>query len=354
MTYSLEINKLISQKLLLTRQKNERLTELKKEIFFKQNPRAKIISQNLQKLLFKTAQNILINNKKEVEILKQEHINLNKELTEILIKNNLPTDFFNIKYSCEICADTGISKTTGKICLCAKKMQREEALKIFLNSSMLNSASAKKNTFEEFSLCFYSHTVTCMIRNQELTEFNIMKETYNKCVDYAKNFDLHSENLLLIGKTGLGKTHLSISIAKAVIQRGYEVVYISSPNMISILNQEEFPNKKINKNPENVYKNNNYFNQEKFINCDLLVIDDLGTEFKTSFSACLIYNLINSRILKGVPSIINTNVSLKKIEELYGDRLISRFIGHYRKLNFVGSDIRQQKVKLNNNNPIVY
>ena len=134
-----------------------------------------------------------------------------------------------------------------------------------------------------------------------------------------------------MGETGLGKTHLSLAIVAAVSEKGYSVVYGPAGNLFTAAEREHFS---YSGETEKL---------DSMLSCDLLVIDDLGTEFLSPFTSSLFYNIINSRILENKPTIISTNLSIAEIEKRYSDRIASRFIGNYEVKRFLGEDIRQQK-----------
>ena len=135
------------------------------------------------------------------------------------------------------------------------------------------------------------------------------------------------------GATGLGKTHLSLAIANEVLNKGYYAVYVSAPTILSRLENSHFD---YNSNEEEHL-------MQTLTDCDLLIIDDLGTEFQTPYSKTTIYNLFNNRILKRKPVIINTNLSIREIQDAYSQRFVSRIIGECDRLEFLGKDIRAQK-----------
>ena len=136
---------------------------------------------------------------------------------------------------------------------------------------------------------------------------------------------------MLTGGTGLGKTHLSLSIAREVINKGFGVIYGSAQNIVSKMENEKFRNYQSSDESERHY-----------IDCDLLIVDDLGTEYTTAFSSAAIYNIINSRIMMSKPTIISTNLTMKDMEKSYTYRMVSRVIGNNIRLEFLGSDIRQK------------
>lgn len=134
------------------------------------------------------------------------------------------------------------------------------------------------------------------------------------------------------GATGLGKTHLSLAIANEVIRRGYGVIYVSAPALLSQLEKEYFSRSPLSNGTT-----------EMLNDCDLLIIDDLGTEFRTQFSAAQIYNIFNARILCHKPVIINTNLTMTELEKAYSERFVSRINGVAQKLDFLGEDVRIKK-----------
>ena len=152
------------------------------------------------------------------------------------------------------------------------------------------------------------------------------------CRKYAQTFTPSSPNLLLMGGTGLGKTHLSLAIANVVINRGYSVIYGSSQNIFSDLQNENFGR-----------SDNIYYKEHDVLGADLLIIDDLGTEFKNQFSVACLYNIINTRILRKRATIISTNYDHDDLERDYNQRVTSRLAGEYSALELEGNDIRYIK-----------
>lgn len=257
-------------------------------------------------------------------IEKQKKINLDAQtkIKELLKKNHLPDDYLEIKYTCPKCKDTGFYES--KLCSChieiLKKLAFEEAGK---------KSPLKFSKFEDFSLDYYSdeyddeHKCSPKERMSQILDF---------CKQYAASFDTSSPSILMYGETGLGKTHLSLAIAGEVISKGYSVLYNSAQNIFNELQKERFGKTDTN----GAY--------EAMLNeCDLLVIDDLGAEFSTQFTNAALYNLLNTRINSGLPTIISTNLYMKDIESRYTRRISSRIIGDYAALCFLGADIRQIK-----------
>ncbi len=275
-------------------------------------PRLKEIDNLLVSLGANLAITALSGDTKQLETLRKQSETLVLEKTEILKNNQVP----ELTYNCPLCNDTGY--VSGKICNCIHKLANELLIKEFTEQMPLNEC-----TFDNFSLNYYPETDGI---NKK------MASVFSFCKEYADNFDPKvSQSLLFMGKAGLGKTHLTLAIVGEVIKKGYMPIYAPCENLMSLVYDEKFLN-----------KNNGSY--EAMINCDLLVIDDLGTEMATSFTKSVLYNLINSRILSKKPTIINTNLTMAEIDDMYSPRVASRLIGEYTAFKFLGNDIRQQKI----------
>ena len=159
-----------------------------------------------------------------------------------------------------------------------------------------------------------------------------MESVLNYCKEYAADFSRRSPSLLLYGKTGLGKTHLSLAIAGKAVEEGYGVIYSSAQNLFNKLEKDKFGKADTN-------------TEETILDCDLLIIDDLGAEFTTQFTVSALYNIVNSRELEGKPTIISTNLMPEQLTKAYGERIASRILSNYVMLYFDGSDIRQIKTR---------
>lgn len=212
------------------------------------------------------------------------------------------------------------------MCDCYKELLRDTAL------AELNELSpSSRSTFESFNVNYYPDT------SDPVTGVNPrsrMKEILDFCKDYAADFGTDSPSLLLYGATGLGKTHLSLAIASEAIRKGYGVIYGSAQNLMSRLEKEHFSSGR-----DNEYEGS----EQAILECDLLVIDDLGAEFSTQFTVAELYNIINTRIMSRLPVIISTNLTPDGLEQKYTQRITSRIIGNYISLYFCGKDIRQIK-----------
>ena len=246
------------------------------------------------------------------------HAAISAEIRERLQRAGFAPDYLQPVYQCEKCKDTGY--TEFKMCECMRK----ELIMLGYKSSGLGSLLGKQR-FDNFSLDYYQG-------NDRLT----MEHILDCCRNYAETFGKNSGSLLFMGKTGLGKTHLSTAIAASVIERGYDVVYETAQNLISTFSNERFHSY------GNVDKSGG---SSRYFDCDLLIIDDFGTEETNQFSVACFYNLINTRSNNARPIIINTNLVREEIKNRYTDRIASRLGGEFTVFPFTGSDIRAQKLR---------
>jgi DNA replication protein DnaC len=159
-----------------------------------------------------------------------------------------------------------------------------------------------------------------------------MQKVFDYCKEYAEEFDGQGfQSIYMFGETGLGKTHLSLAIAGKVIEKGYNVIYGSAHNFFNLIEREHFGR---SENPDGT-------TEDKLLNCDLLILDDLGAEFITQFTVAELYNIIDTRLAKELPTIISSNIKENELEKKYNNRIASRILYSYYALPFEGNDIRQ-------------
>ena len=243
------------------------------------------------------------------------------EQIKLLAKYGKPADYFKPLYDCPICMDTGFVDNAR--CVCAKKTAARLAV------ADLNAASPLKTSrFADFDLSYYSDEVDerCGRAPRE-----VMQEVFDCMKRYADGFSPQSASLLLWGDPGLGKTHLALAAAGEIAAKGYSVVYTPTHMLFNKLEKERFA------------KDADEDTIQTVLSCDLLVLDDLGTEFITSFVQTQLYNIINTRLLTDAPTIVSTNLDFSGLREKYPQRLISRLTGSYEDLLFLGRDIRMIK-----------
>ena len=290
-------------------------------------PRTREIESELTKSAIRAGKAVLSGKDVHDELckLRDSNLNLQAELRTLLLQGGFTADYLDEKYVCGKCKDYGY--IDGIMCSCMKKLLREKAYEELNRLSPLSLCS-----FDTFSLEYYSNIP---IKENGPSPRKRMADIFNFCKKYAAEFSLQSPNLLFQGATGLGKTHLSLAIAREVIDKGFGVIYSSTPNILSRLEKEHFSYNRNDIEEEST--------QQHLMDCDLLILDDLGTEFATSYSTATIYNIVNTRLMTGRPTVISTNLSLREIEKNYSERFVSRVMGNNLRIEFLGKDIRQIK-----------
>ena len=244
---------------------------------------------------------------------------LQAKRAELLLANGYPTDYSDVKYECTKCGDTGF--VDNKMCSCMK-----EALTLAGIESSGFANLIKEQRFDNFSLDYYK---------KNATHYDMMGKNLEFLKEYAKNFDAkNSQSILMMGGTGLGKTHLSSAVAYEVIEKGNDVFYTGAIDLFSQFEIQRF--KSYNNEPNEII--------ERYFESDLLIIDDLGTEMINQFSVSTLYNLLNDRLSRKKPTIVSTNLSKDEIMKKYTDRITSRMFGEYKIVFFAGTDIRAQKL----------
>lgn len=242
---------------------------------------------------------------------------LRAEKKDRLLALGLDEHYTDVKYECEKCSDTGYVGI--KMCDCLKKTIRQKSYK---NSGI--GKFLEDQTFDNFDLNYFEFGEK---RNAAAKNVRDLKK-------YAESFsEKTTDSLLIVGSTGLGKTHLSSAVAKVVIEKGYSVYYDSAQNIITTFERERF------------LRDDEKPVSDRYFDCDLLIIDDLGAEIHSRNSVAYFYTLINTRLISGKPVIISTNLDAKGIVSNYDNRIASRLLGDYSLFFFEGKDIRALKKK---------
>ncbi len=258
--------------------------------------------------------------KAQIAKLEAENLEAQKMLKKALIANGFREDHLEIKHTCEKCNDTGYFE--NKRCDCFFELVSQLSAKHLNSTSMLKLCS-----FDTFDLDYYKG-----LKTPDGTDvFERMKSVFEYCKNYAENFSPDSCGIFMLGQTGLGKTHLSLAIAEKVISKGYSVAYDSIINFLMQVERDHFRRSDTDTLP-------------MLLEVDLLILDDLGSEYENnSFYASTIYNIINTRLNNGLPTIISTNLSPAQLQKRYDDRIISRLFSMFDYLRFFGEDIRQKR-----------
>ena len=254
--------------------------------------------------------------------LRERNLALQEERAGVLRRLGLPEDALEEKPACPLCGDTGYRD--GEVCRCLRayyvRAQKKEL------SRMLDLG---RQSFDTFSMDWYSEEPDPAYG---MSPRENMEAVYDVCAEYAGHFADHGGNLLLCGAPGLGKTFLSAAIAREVNEAGFSVVYDTAAHVF-----DRFEARKFGRDedaPADV---------RRVLDCDLLILDDLGTEMTTPLAVSSLYEILNTRLLSGRSTIVNTNLEPSALSRRYSPQIASRMEGEYRVLPFFGEDIRLQK-----------
>ncbi len=259
----------------------------------------------------------------EIQRLKEQNLNLQAERKTLLAELGLTETALEETPLCPLCGDTGYRG--GEMCRCLKTYYVEEQRKEL--SKLLDLGS---QSFDTFDTDWYSDQ---RAPGKTKSAREHMERVYDTCVEYAHNFGKRPANLLLFGRPGLGKTHLSAAIAREVSGKGFSVVYDTAGHVFERFEAQKFGRDEAERDVERV------------LNCDLLILDDLGTEMVTTFVQSALYQIINGRLLEKKSTIVSTNLMPEAIAQRYSGQIASRIEGEYQLLPFVGEDIRTLKKK---------
>ena len=290
--------------------------EMRNELVRSESEEIRTIDAELSRtamLIFKTAVE-----GGDIEAVRERNRSLQQRRRRLLVGLGYPEDYTEVKYTCTECSDTGAVGT--RICKCLKEIMIKERIAQSAMGRLIEVQS-----FDNFDLSIYEY---------DSRVYEKMKSILTIAKNYVRDFDKRKDNLLLIGPTGTGKTHISTAIARELIHKGYDVIYDSTQNILSDFEADRFRS--------GYGREDN--RSDKYFDCTLLIIDDLGTEFSNQFTVATIYNLLNSRQNKGLATIISTNLSPEELAKKYEDRIYSRIIGGGSKiLPFEGRDHRVAK-----------
>ena len=281
------------------------------------------IDMDIQKLSVKLSMSILKSQNVEQTLaeFKEKITDLRVEKCEMLVSKGYDPEYLNLHYRCPKCKDTGFIGVNK--CSCYK----QKLIKLYYKNSLLEDILKEKN-FSTFNMNLFSPH---KLGDEKYSPRKNMENIYNYTLgEYIPNFNSINTNLLFYGNPGSGKSFLSYCIAKELLDNGFLVVYKTSDQLISDLRDVRF--------------NNNYKLNDLLINCDLLIIDDLGAEQTNDFAITELFNLLNKKLLQNKKMLISTNLFLPGITQVYSERIYSRLIGEFKLCKFFEEDIR---IKLN-------
>lgn len=305
---------------------NKRILDEKYKDLYEIIPALQHIDEKIATLSAYYAKQAVLGDQEASSKLKKESRSLHEQKNRLLLEYGYSKDYLQPKYTCPLCKDTGYIDT--KKCQCFK----QAIVDLLYSQSNLKNVLVKEN-FSNFRLDYYNDN-----QREELTGLTPkenMRKILQYCHSFVQKFDQQYANILLYGNTGVGKTFLANCIAKDLLQSAHTVIYLTSFQLFDILEKNKFL-----KN-EDAYDIKDQFNG--ILQCDLLIIDDLGTELNNSFISSQLYLCINERHLSQKSTIISTNLSLDDLNYQYSERIFSRITSNYTLLKIFGDDIRIKK-----------
>ncbi len=307
------------------RRRGERFEARRKNLYARE-PRLEEIDRELSHTMAKIIANGLrrgADPRSAIAALREENLALQRERGELLHGMGYPVDALEEKPACASCGDTGWAD--GKMCRCLRayytRAQNEEL------SQMLDLGA---QSFDTFDIDLYSATQTY---NRRRTARENMDHNRDVCYGFAHYFPSKVKNLLLSGDPGLGKTFLSACIAREVSEKGFSVVYDTAGHVFSRFEAQKF-DRGDGEADDDV---------DRVLRCDLLILDDLGTEMMGNIVPSALYQIVNTRLMQKRATVISTNLTPNRIGERYGEAVLSRIWGEYEFLPFYGEDIRKLK-----------
>lgn len=308
------------------RMRNQQLLDKRyREIEEKIPAYASLTGQIASEALAAARQALTENDSSAYNILPEHSRTLSEKKAMLLAEYGYPADYLAPIYDCADCHDTGY--INGERCHCLN----EKITTLIYSQSGIKDILEKEN-FAHFRYDFYDDNQ--VDRMTSLTPLANIKKVVSFCKNYTENFGNRNDNLLFYGNTGVGKTFLTHCIAKELLDAGFSVIYLTSLQLFDILKKNRF-----GKEEENSRTSKHI---EHILSCDLLIIDDLGTELTNSFTTSELYYFMEERFMHHKSIIISTNLSFDELKERYSERIFSRFT-NYKFLKITGDDIRLKK-----------
>lgn len=285
-------------------------------------PQVKQIEDEISSQAVACARRLLEGDPNAKSALKAHIEDLREQKEVLLTAYGYAPDYMEMRYYCAECQDTGYIQ--GQKCRCFKK----EQIRLLYSQSNIEEVLEREN-FGVFSFEYYDDTT--VIPAIQMTVADYMHQVYGWCRKYVDEFEEKGGNLIFTGSTGVGKTFLTNCIAKALIDKYQSVIYLSSNDLFDIFSKTKF-HYETEEEMRDLY--------QYILDCDLLIIDDLGTELNNSFVSSQLFYCINERLLRKRSTIISTNLSLDMLRDTYSDRISSRIISQYAIIPLYGDDIR--------------
>lgn len=308
------------------REKNRQEFQRRRRAVLREAPEYAGLEQRLRACMAEAVAASLGEKARDIETVSADSLQTQCEMAELLTRIGKPVDYLDELYDCPKCRDTGF--INGRICACLRALYHAEATREL--SALFGLGDQR---FEQFNLSFYDDLPD---PKTGLSPRKRMERSFEATRSYAHNFGPGAQNLLFQGATGLGKTFLSACIARVVSEAGFSVVYDTAVSAL-----EAFEIQKFSRDSDAACEAAEKI--RRMLGCDLMILDDLGTEMVTAFSVSALYTLINTRLSAGKKTIISTNLSAEEIRRAYSPQIASRLEGEFLTIPFAGRDIRQVK-----------
>ena len=305
---------------------NDELFERRLEKAYERAPLIRALDAEIKATMLSLVSAALLPDGSErVEDIRLRNIELQEQRRSELLRAGFPESYLDDGYMCPNCRDTGYAGT--KICACLTELYKEAQ-----RESLSNLFKLGDETFDSFDLSYYDDTLA---PDTGVSPRRSMEIIYETCVEYARKFGKKSMNLFFNGAPGLGKTFLSACIARVVADGGHSVVYDMTSSVLS-----KFADAKLSRSDDSEDARSEV---RRYLGCDLLILDDLGTEMTTAFTISALYEIINTRLVTGRKTIVSSNLTLHELRNRYSEQIKSRIEGEYQVLTFRGDDIRKKK-----------
>lgn len=306
-------------------EEGQRLQKNHQREVYEKIPRIKEIDELISGIGFEIASSIFkgIDIQGYISEQKKRITDLKVEKTELLASKGFPLDYLDVKYKCSKCKDTGY--VGNERCSCF----RQKIIDRYYRQSNIRDVLKREN-FDTFDISLYSEAGG----SEGSSPRKNMERILMYCINFCKNFDSTRDSLLFYGNSGLGKTFLSNCIARELLDSGRIVIYQTASNLVDIIRTLRFEEGQAGEEK-----------LQDLMNCDLLIIDDLGTESSSQYYQSELFNIINTKLLLGKKMLISTNYTIEELYTIYPERITSRIFGNFSAFKFFGDDIRLKKSK---------
>lgn len=301
---------------------NKREQDARIQEIYEKIPQVEALTDEITASMAEAGRRMILGDPEGAAAFKREAAMLKEQKAMYLKKNGYPVDYMEMKYRCSDCRDTGYQD--GKKCHCFKRMEIE----ILYDQSNIREVLSREN-FDTLSMEYYDREH--IDKKTGMTVLEYMTIVIGECKEYVERFGEEKGSILFTGSTGCGKTFLSNCIARELIQRGFSVVYLTATDMFDVLSESRFGNR-----DEEEAKDRAAY----ILDCDLLIIDDLGTELINTFTASQLFYCVNERLNRKKGTIISTNLALNRLQDEFTERVTSRIMSQYKIFPLLGDDLR--------------